>query len=200
MCIRDSPKDGAIVFTSVRDGDLELYRMDADGQNVKRLTHTPGYDGGAFFSPDCSRIVWRASRPAPGKELEDYQSLLAQGLVRPTKLELYVADADGANATQVTYLDAASFAPAWHPTLPRLLFSTNHGDPKGREFDIWAVNVDGSGLERLTTAPGFDGFPLFSPDGKQLAFSSNRATAAGRHDTNVSVSYTHLTLPTNREV
>ncbi|WP_434391273.1 M28 family peptidase [Melittangium boletus] len=179
------PKDGAIVFTSVRDGDLELYRMDADGQNVKRLTHTPGYDGGAFFSPDCSKIVWRASRPAPGKELEDYQSLLAQGLVRPTKLELYVADADGTNATQVTYLNAASFAPAWHPTLPRLLFSTNHGDPKGREFDIWAVNVDGSGLERITTAPGFDGFPLFSPDGKQLAFSSNRATAAGRHDTNV---------------
>ena len=179
------PKDGSILFTSVRDGDLELYRMDADGGNVKRLTHTPGYDGGAFFSPDCSKIVWRASRPAPGKELEDYQALLAKGLVRPTKLELYVADADGANATQVTYLNAASFAPAWHPTLPRLLFSSNYGDPKGREFDIWAVNVDGTGLERITTAPGFDGFPLFSPDGKQLAFSSNRATAPGRHDTNV---------------
>ena len=65
--------------------------MDADGKNVRRLTHTPGYDGGAFFSPDCTKIVWRASRPKPGAELEDYQKLLAQGLVRPTKLEIWVA-------------------------------------------------------------------------------------------------------------
>lgn len=179
------PKDGSMVFTSVRDGDLELYRMDANGENVKRLTFSPGYDGGAFFSPDCKRIVWRASRPAPGKELEDYQALLAQGLVRPTKLELYVADADGSNPTQITYLNVASFAPSWHPTRERILFSTNYPDARGREFDIWAVNVDGSGLERITTAPGFDGFPLFSPDGKQLAFSSNRETAPGRQDTNV---------------
>ena len=57
-------KDGSIVFTSTRDGDLDLYRMDADGSNVKRLTDTAGYDGGAFFSPDCSKILWRASRPA----------------------------------------------------------------------------------------------------------------------------------------
>ncbi|WNG17442.1 M28 family peptidase [Cystobacter fuscus] len=179
------PKDGSIVFTSVRDGDLELYRMDADGGNVKRLTSTPGYDGGAFFNRDCTKIVWRASRPAPGKELEDYQALLAQGLVRPTKLELYVADADGSNPTQITYLNVASFAPSWHPTRERILFSTNYPNARGREFDIWAVNVDGSGLERITTAPGFDGFPLFSPDGKQLAFSSNRETAPGRQDTNV---------------
>ena len=108
-------KDGSIVFTSTRDGDIELYRMDADGKNVKRLTNTPGYDGGAFFNADCSKIVWRASRPRPGKELEDYKALLAKGLVRPSKLELYVANADGTDATQVTYLDAASFAPFWLP-------------------------------------------------------------------------------------
>ena len=80
----------------VRDGDIELYRMDADGKNVKRLTHTPGYDGGAFFNADCTKIVWRASRPKPGEELDDYQAAArAEGLVRPTKLELYVANADG---------------------------------------------------------------------------------------------------------
>ncbi|HYI02100.1 M20/M25/M40 family metallo-hydrolase [Hyalangium sp.] len=178
-------KDGSIVFTSVRDGDLELYRMDKDGKNVRRLTQTPGYDGGAFFNADCTKIVWRASRPKPGKELEDYKSLLARGLVRPSKLELFVANADGSEARQVTWLNAASFAPFFHPNGKRILFSSNHGDPKGREFDIWAVNVDGSNLERITTAPGFDGFPMFSPDGKWLVFSSNRATAPGQRDTNV---------------
>ncbi|WP_338866401.1 M20/M25/M40 family metallo-hydrolase [Myxococcus stipitatus] len=178
-------KDGSILFTSVRDGDLELYRMDRDGKNVKRLTHSPGYDGGAFFNADCTQIVWRASRPQPGKALDDYQALLKRGLVRPTKLELYVANADGSEARQITWLNGAAFAPFFHPNGRRILFSSNHGDPKGREFDIWAVDVDGSNLERITYAPGFDGFPMFSPDGKWLAFSSNRATAQGKSDTNL---------------
>lgn len=178
-------KDGSIVFTSVRDGDLELYRMDADGKNVKRLTFTPGYDGGAFFNADCTKLVWRASRPKAGKELEDFQRLLSQGLVRPSKLELYVANADGSDARQVTYLNAASFAPFWFPGQERILFSSNAGDPKGREFDLWAVNADGTDLERITFTKGFDGFPMFSPDGKTLAFSSNRMTAEGKNDTNL---------------
>ena len=180
------PKDGSIIFTSTRDGDLELYRMDADGGNVKRLTNTKGYDGGAFFNADCSKIVWRASRPT-GEKLADYERLLAQGLVRPTKLELYVANADGSHPRQVTYLNSASFAPYWFPNRDRLLFSTNYGDPKGREFEMWAIDVDGTDLERITYSPGFDGFPMFSPDGRKLAFASNRATAEGEHDTNVFV-------------
>lgn len=178
-------KDGSILFTSVRDGDIDLYRMDKDGKNVRRLTETPGYDGGAFFSADCTKIVWRASRPRPGKEMDDYKGLLARGLVRPSKLELFVANADGSDARQITWLNAATFAPFFHPNGKRILFSSNVGDPKGREFDVWAVDVDGSNLERITYAPGFDGFPMFSPDGKWLAFSSNRATAPGQHDTNV---------------
>ena len=80
--------------------------------------------------------------------------------------------------------ERAAVAPFWHPG-KRILFSSNHGDPKGREFDIWAIDIDGTGLERITYASGFDGFPMFSPDGKRLAFSSNRATAEGEHDTNV---------------
>jgi Tol biopolymer transport system component len=188
-------KDGSIVFTSVRDGDLELYRMDRDGQNVKRLTSTPGYDGGAFFSADCSKIVWRASRPSPGKELEDYQRLLSQNLVRPSKLELWVANADGTEARQVTYLGAASFAPFFHPSGNRILFSSNYPNPRGRAFDIWAIDVDGTHLERITHSPGFDGFPMFSPDGRMLAFSSNRATAPGRNDTNVFVAEWVETAP-----
>jgi len=180
-------KDGSIVFTSVRDGDLDLYRMDADGKNVRRLTDTLGYDGGAFFNADCSKIVWRASRPTPGAELDEYRRLLAQGLVKPSKLEIWVANADGSDAQQVTYLGAASFAPFFFPDGKRVIFSSNYGDPKGREFDLWAVNVDGTRLERITFAPGFDGFPMFSPDGKRLAFSSNRAFPPGAHETDVYV-------------
>lgn len=179
-------KDGSILFTSVRDGDLELYRMDHDGKNVRRLTTTPGYDGGAFFNKDCTRIVWRASRPH-GVELEEYRALLAKHLVRPSKLEIYVANADGSDATQVTYLNAASFAPYFHPSGKRLLFSSNYGDPKGREFDLWAIDDSGARLERITHARGFDGFPMFSPDGTTLAFSSNRNTPPGAHDTHVFV-------------
>jgi len=171
------PTDGSIVFTSTRDGDLELYRMDADGSNVKRLTEAPGYDGGAFFSRDCSQIVWRASRPT-GEALEDYQSLLAEGLVRPSEMELWVANADGSQARQITYLGSANFAPFFFPDGERVLFSSNHHDPNGREFDIWAVNVDGTGLERITYSPDFDGFPMFSPDGEWLAFASNRNQGA----------------------
>jgi Tol biopolymer transport system component len=165
--------DGSIVFTSTRDGDLDLYHMDADGSNVTRLTATPGYDGGAFFSRDCSRLVWRASRPT-GQVLEEYQSLLAEGLVRPGELEIWVANADGSEARQVTYLGGANFAPYFFPDGDRILFSTNHHDPRGREFDIFAVNVNGAGLERITYTEGFDGFPMFSPDGQSLVFGSNR--------------------------
>jgi Tol biopolymer transport system component len=178
-------RDGSLVFTSDRDGDLDLYRMDADGSHVRRLTSTPGYDGGAYFSPDCKKIVWRASRPQ-GAELEDYRRLLAQGLVRPGKLEIWVADADGSDARQLTYLDAASFAPSFFPSGERVIFSSNYGDPQGREFELWAVNLDGTGLERITWSPGFDGFPMFSPDGSRLAFSSNRGQSRP-HETNVFV-------------
>ena len=166
-------KDGSIIFTSTRDGDLDLYRMDADGSNVKRLTDTLGYDGGAFFSPDCSKILWRASRPA-GKALDDYKALLAEGMIRPSALEIWMANADGSEQKQVTYLGGANFAPFFYPSGDRIIFSSNHHDPQGREFDIWAVNTDGTQLEQITYTEGFDGFPMFSPDGKSLAFASNR--------------------------
>jgi len=186
------PIDGSIVFTSMRDGDLDIYRMDGDGKNVRRLTNTVGYDGGPVFDADCTHIAWRAQHPKPGPEQDEYRRMLQQGLVRPTKLELWMANADGSDAHQVTYLDAASFAPAFYPASRhtaerRVIFSSNYGDPKGREFDLWAIDASGANLERITTAPGFDGFPMFSPASDHLAFASNRATPAGQHDTNVFV-------------
>ncbi len=179
------PRDGSIVFTSDRDGDLEIYRMDGDGSHVVRLTHAAGYDGGPVFSPDCSRIAWRASRPQ-GAALDDYKEMLAKGLVRPGQLELWVAKADGSEAHQVTYLGAASFAPAFFPDGDRIIFSSNVGDPAGREFELWAIDSAGTRFERLTDSPGFDGFPMFSPDGKALAFATNRFPGAP-HETNIAV-------------
>jgi len=167
-------RDGWIVFTSTRDGDLDLYKVRADGSGLTRLTDTPGYDGGAVFSPDGSRIVFRASRPEGDAELAEYRDLLRRKLVRPGRLEIMVMDADGRNRRQVTRLGAASFAPAFFPDGRRIVFSSNVADPKGRNFDLFVVNDDGTGLEQVTFNPTFDGFPMFSPDGKQLVFASNR--------------------------
>lgn len=179
-----SPTGDRIVFTSDRDGDLELYSMAPDGSDVRRLTDRIGYDGGAFYSPDGTKIVWRAHYPAEGAERDDYLSLLEQGLIRPGELEIYVADADGSNQVQVTGIGGANFAPYWHPSGEKIIWSSNHLDPQGREFDLFIANLDGSGMERVTFAEGFDGFPVFSPDGRHLVFASNRNNG-GTNDTNV---------------
>jgi TolB protein len=172
-----SPDGSRLVFTSTRDGDIELYTMNPDGSDVRRVTNRVGYDGGAFFSPDGRKIVWRAMYPETAADTADYLRLLGQRLVRPSRLELWVANADGSDARQVTRLGAASFAPYFHPDGKRIIFASNHPEPRSRNFDLYLVNLDGSGLERVTTSLEFDGFPMFSPDGKRLVFASNRHAA-----------------------
>lgn len=169
-----SPKGDRIVFTSMRDGDLDLYSMNPDGTDVARLTDRLGYDGGAFYSPDGSQIVWRASYPEEPEAQGEYRALLAEGLIRPSQLDLWIMNADGSNKRQVTDNGAANFGPFWHPSGEKLLFSSNMGDERGREFDIYMINVDGTGLEQITFTEEFDGFPVFSPDGSQLVWGSNR--------------------------
>lgn len=176
--------DGRIVFTSVRDGDMELYSMNADGSDVKRLTNSVGPDGGAFFSKDGKMIVWRGKHLTDPEELAEYKTLLKDGLWRPTDLEIFVANADGTNVRQVTNFKGSSFAPFLHPDGKRLIFSSNMDDPKGRNFDLYLVNLDGTGLERVTFNDTFDGFPMWSPDGRHLVFASNRNNQAPT-DTNV---------------
>jgi TolB protein len=177
-------KDGTIVFTSLRDGDLDIYTMDKDGNNVKRLTNELGYDGGPFWSYDGKQIVYRAFHPETEKEKGDYLSLLKENLIRPSKLDLWVMNADGTNKRRITNNGKANFAPFFFPDGKRIIFSSNMDDPKSRNFEIYAVNTDGTGLERLTFNEVFDGFPMFSPDGKKLVFCSNR-NAAKQGDTNV---------------
>ena len=167
--------DGSrIVFTSLRDGDLELYTMKVDGSEVRRLTFDRGYDGGAFFSADGARIVYRAHHPQDDDALSRYQTLLGQGLIEPSVLEIFVMDADGSNKRQITANGAANFCPFFHPDGERIIFSSNMDDPSGRDFDLYLIGTDGTGLERVTTDPSFDGFPMFSRDGRKLVFASNR--------------------------
>jgi Tol biopolymer transport system component len=178
-----SHRGGRVIFTSVRDGDLELYSMDEAGGDVRRLTNTPGYDGGAFYSPDGTEIVWRAGRPQ-GAALDEYRTLLAENLIRPKNVEIFVAKADGSNPRQLTSNGAANFCPTFLPDGQRILWTSNVGTAGGREFDLWVLNKNGGAPERVTTAPGFDGFPHFSPDGRWIVWSSNRANPEGR-DTNL---------------
>jgi TolB protein len=178
--------DGRIVFTSVRDGDMEIYSMNGDGSDVRRLTNRPGPDGGPWFSRDGKQIVFRGRTIAEQKELGDYQSLLKDELWRPTTLEIFVMNRDGSNLRQVTRLGGANFAPAWHPDGKRIIFASNARDAKGRNFDIFLVHLDGTGLEQVTFNDTFDGFPMFSPDGKRLVFASNRG-AKSEGETNVFV-------------
>ena len=169
-----SPDGQRIVFTSMRDGDLDIYTMNVDGSDVKRLTHTLGYDGGPFFSPDGSRIVYRAWHPETPAAEEDYKRLLKENLVRPSRMEIFVMNADGSDQRQVTDLGGANFAPFFHPDGRRIIFASNHLDPRSRNFDLFLVNVDGTGLVQVTHNSEFDAFPMFSPDGSKLVFASNR--------------------------
>lgn len=178
-----SPKGDRIVFTSLRSGDLELYLMNPDGSGVEQLTDQPGYDGGAFFSLDGEWIVWRASRPT-GKALQDYRSLLDDGLIRPGKLELYIMHLKDRKPVQLTDNDAANFGPYWHPDGRHIIFASNMDDPEGRNFDLYMLDIDSRNIERITYYEGFDGFPMFSHDGRQLVFASNRLGKV-RGETNI---------------
>lgn len=169
-----SPDGREIVFTSLRDGDLDIYTMSVDGSEIRRLTTTPGYDGGPFYSPDGEMIVYRAWHPQAQEELAEYRTLLADNLVRPTRMEIWVMQADGSNQRQVTDLGGANFAPFFHPDGERIIFASNHTSPRSRNFDLYLVNLDGSGLAQVTTHEAFDGFPMFSRDGRHLVFASNR--------------------------
>jgi TolB protein len=179
-------KDGKrIVFTSMRNGDLDIYSMDADGRHVKQLTHELGYDGGPVFSADRKSIVYRAYHPITDKEIAEYKELLAQNLVRPTTLEIWIMEANGKHKRQITHLDAASFAPAFSHSGKRIIFSSNVGSTGGMgNFELYVINVNGKNLERITYSDGFDGFPMFSPDGKHLVWASNR-NAKAPHETNI---------------
>jgi TolB protein len=176
-----SPKGDKIVFTSTRNGDLDLYTMNMDGSDVKQVTNELGYDGGAFFSPDGKKLVFRASRPKTEEEKNEYLDYLKQGLVAPTNMEIYVCNVDGSDLRQITNLGKANWAPYYHPSGKKILFSSNHMGQRGFQFNLFMINEDGTGLEQISYDGVFDSFPMFSPDGKKIVFSSNRFNGGNRN-------------------
>ena len=179
-----SPDGKMIVFTSTRSGDLELYTMNIDGSNVKQVTSELGYDGGAFFSPDSKKLIFRASRPKTDSAIAEYRQLLAENLVQPTNMELYTSNVDGTDLRKITNLPNASWAPFFHPSGKKVIFSSNYKSKRGIPFNLYMIDVDGKNLEQITFDGMFDAFPMFSPDGKKLIFSSNRNNNGSR-DTNL---------------
>ncbi len=179
-----SPDGKRVVFTSLKDGDLDIYTMNVDGTDVRRLTTSVGYDGGPWWSPDGTKIVYRAWHPTDSAGLADYRTLLDQRMVRPSRMELFVMNADGSDQRQITQLGGANFGPSWTPDGKQIIFSSNYRNPRSRNFDLFLVNSDGTGLEQVTTHEEFDGFPMFSPDGKYLVWASNRGDS-GEGSTNL---------------
>jgi len=177
-------KTGAIVYTSLASGDLDLWSMKSDGSQKKQITKSTGYDGGAVFSRDGRKLVWRANHPKTPETMARYKELLADNLTTPMKMELMIADADGKNTRQITNFGCASFAPTFTPDGKKILFSSNKNECDGRKFELFLINVDGTGLEQVTDFGGFTSFPEFSPDGRTLVFCSDRE-AKERYEFNI---------------
>jgi len=179
-----SPDGKKMIYTSDKDGDIDLYIMNLKTGKENRVTNTLGYDGGAWFSPDGKKIIWRASRPTTETEVKEYKDLLAENLVAPTQMEVFVANADGSNAKQVTHFGQANWAPAFFPDSKRIIFASNQEYKRGFPFNLYSINGDGSNLQKITHEKIFDAFAMFSPDGKKIVFCSNRNNG-GTHDTNI---------------
>ena len=179
-----SPDGKKMIYTSTKDGDIELYILELKSGKEKRITNELGYDGGAWFSPDGKKIIWRASRPKTEAAINEYKELLAQDLVAPTNMEVWVANVDGYDAKQVTNFGQANWAPTFMPDSKRIIFASNHEYKRGFPFNLYTINGDGSNLQKVSRDKGFDAFPMFSPDGKRIVFASNRNNG-GTRDTNV---------------
>ncbi|MCX6926059.1 MAG: hypothetical protein NT154_23050 [Verrucomicrobia bacterium] len=129
--------------------------MNADGSNVRRLTHTPGYDGGPFFSPDGKRIIWRRFSE------------------KGDTADVFTMDLDGSDVRRLTDFGAMSWAPYFHPTGRYVIFTANKLG--FANFELYLVDAEGTREPvRVTFTDGFDGLPVFSPDGTKLAWTSSR--------------------------
>ena len=150
-----APDGSEILYACNETGSMQLYIMDADGANPRQITFKEGcYNGGPFFSPDGSRIIFRADR-----EKAHY-------------LQIYMIDKDGSNEVRLTDNDAVNWAPYWHPNGEVVAYATSiHGHHR---YEIYLKNIT-TGVEcRLTDCPTFDGLPVFNHDGSKIMWTSKR--------------------------
>jgi len=138
----------------------ELYIMRAEGGEARRLTNADGYDGGPFFTPDGERVVWRRFDGA--------------GLIA----DIWTIKTDGSDARQLTDFESMSWAPYPHPSGAYFVFTTNkHGF---ENFELFIVDSVGDKQPvRVTFTDGFDGLPVFTPDGNRIAWTVKRASGDG---------------------
>jgi TolB protein len=152
--------ENVIAFYSDRDGNPEIYTMNADGSNVMRLTNDPAFDDSPAISPDGTQIVFLTARHDPSPSFPNL------------KYEIYVMDSDGSNPHRLTESDAAEDHPAWSPDGSKIIFDADY-DGDGF-YEIYTMNADGTDVTRLTANAANDQFADWSPDGTQIAFSSDR--------------------------
>jgi len=175
-----SPDGKRIVFASHRDDDVGIYTMNPDGTDVQKVTSRRGYSGGPFYTSDGQWIVYRAFYPRDAKEQEEFDRLLRERTLHPVNLELYRIHPDGTGEEQLTKNGKVNFAPYPLSDGRRIIFTSDLESTKHGEYSLYMLDIATKQVERVThppnegEMPGFDGFPIFSPDGRHLVFISNR--------------------------
>ena len=183
------PSEKRVIFTSLRNGDIDLYEMDYNGNNVKRITNEYGYDGGAFYSPNGNSIVWRAWYPQNEEEKAKWSTNLEKRYIDAVPLDIYIASRDGSGKKRLTDNGATNWAPSWHPDGKHIVFSSNMDDWRddynafGSNFELYMINISTEKLTRLTYNDTFDSFPMISSNGN-IVFASNR-NAKNPRQTNI---------------
>lgn len=165
-----SEEEKRIVYTSQASGDLEIWSMEPDGLNKKQLTRSPGYDGDPHVSWDGRRIVFRSTRARSEAAEKLVRAELEQERASIVPSEIFVMSLAGRDEKQVTSFGCAVLAPVWAPDNRRIVFSSNLPSCAGDSFELFLVNLDGTGLVQLTKGNKFVSEPTFSHDGSRIAF------------------------------
>ena len=152
-----------IAFVSKRDGNFEIYVMDADGGNPRRLTNNPAKDLAPSWAPDGKRIAFISDRDGHPHRVPGWFTS-----------EIYVMDADGGNPRNLTNHPSDDRSPSWSPDGTRIAFQSYRDNDRNHNIEIYVINADGSNLQRITNNLIADEDPAWSPDGERIVFSSAR--------------------------